>query len=609
MTGTRPYSFNADLKIWVTPTHDGTSYSDGDAVEHRLLSSLHHCHNVSVSSEELHAHIIDWPSEYHLSPVRTNLLRPFTFGPSDHILELGCGCGAITRYLGETGAKVVAVEGGRRRAAIAAERCRDLPNVTVYCDNLVDFQTNEDFNFVTLIGVLEYSQQFITGADPVRSCLEKAGSFLSEDGMLMLAIENQLGLKYFNGCSEDHTGAPYFGINDLYDANTPITFGGGELQSRLHTAGFSDLSFLYPFPDYKLPSVIFSDEAFNCRNFRPADILFRSFSRDYAGGNYRAFNENLAWQVLARNRLMQEFANSFLVTAHKTRAPKEPPLKWLARIYSTGRLPTYATETVFISDEDGIVVAKHPLFPNSLSLGGSKDSRFHHQPPLRAAYVSGRLYATELQRIMARGGGVTEVAQWAAPWVERLVAESMPGLENGKVLHGSRLDAIPTNIVRDHSGSLVDIDLEWGAKMSVPLPWVLIRGLVYALLACPLSPTLAGLTIRHVVSAVLDRLGQGPSELDYQRAVLFEDDLQSMAIGCSDETRSFADLLLNPIYSATSPPSFPQEIARLQREITRIKATVSWRITKPLRLLATIARFFWNIFPGKRKVNQWLHER
>lgn len=46
-----------------------------------------------------------------------------------------------------------------------------------------------------------------------------------------------------------------------------------------------------------------------------------------------------------------------------------------------------------------------------------------------------------------------------------------------------------------------------------------------------------------------------------------------------------------------------------RNEVQRVKNTISWRITKPLRLLATIARFFWNIFPGKRKVNQWLHDR
>lgn len=587
MIESRPYSFDAKLKIWVTPTHDGTSYSDGDAVEHRLLSALQHCQNVSASSEELRTHIIDWPSEYHLSPTRHNLLRPFTLGPSHHILELGCGCGAITRYLGETGAKVVAVEGSRRRAAIAAERCRDLPNVTVYCDNLVDFQRNEDFNFVTLIGVLEYSRQFIIGLDPVRSCLEKAGSFLSEDGMLVLAIENQLGLKYFNGCSEDHTGAPYYGINDLYGTNTPVTFGREELKAHLHVAGFADLSFLYPFPDYKLADVILSEEAFNHPDFRTADILSRSFSRDYGGGGYRAFHENLAWQPLARNRLVQDLANSFLVMAHKTRAANRPPSEWLARIYSTGRLPSFAIETVFVTKGDAIAVAKHKLLSEMMPPDSMEGSRFFHHPPLHAAYVPGHLYSAELQPIMARGEGPIAVARWAAPWVNRLVAEALPGSENAMMLRGSRLDAIPTNLVRDRSGLLVDIDLEWSAATPVPLAWVLIRGLVNSLATCPLSPAFAGLSFRDGVSKILEQLGQELTDNDYRIASEFEDALQVTVFGPRQTARSFSERLAGPMYSSATCPTFHQEITDLQKEIARVKSTFSWRITKPLR-------FIWN---------------
>jgi hypothetical protein len=44
---------------------------------------------------------------------------------------------------------------------------------------------------------------------------------------------------------------------------------------------------------------------------------------------------------------------------------------------------------------------------------------------------------------------------------------------------------------------------------------------------------------------------------------------------------------------------YKTESAELHREIRRIKSTVSWQLTKPLRLLATIARLFRNIFLRK----------
>jgi SAM-dependent methyltransferase len=590
MINTRSYSFNSDLKIWETPAHNGTAYSDGDSVELRLLAVLQQCSDLSTASEELRNHITDWPSEYHLSSTRHNLLRPFSLGASDCILELGCGCGAMTRYLGECGANVVAVEGSRRRAMITAERCRDLPNVSVYCDNLIDFQPNQLFDLVTLIGVLEYAHLFIPGPNPVQACLERAGTYVGENGTVVLAIENQLGLKYFNGCSEDHTGTPYFGINDLYNPKTPVTFGRQELKSRLHAAGFADVSFFYPFPDYKLPDIILSDEAFERPDFQVADLLFRSFSRDYDDRGYRAFHENLAWQPLSRNGLMRDFANSFLVNARKSRPAGLNSPEWLARIYSTKRLPVFATETVFTSSGAAITVSKYPVFPLPSHAKHIKDSHFHHQPQSRSAYVSGRLYGAELQPIMARGGGPEEVARWAAPWVNRLVTEALPGPEGIRVLPGTRLDSIPANIVRDLSDALVDIDLEWEADAPIPLPWVLVRGLFIALTTCPLSPAFSGLTFSDAISKVLDDLGQPLSAVDYRIAAEFEDALQTAVCGQNRRALPFAEVLTQTLYSTTSLPTFHQEIIGLHKEIARIKATASWRVTKPLRLLAFISR-------------------
>jgi hypothetical protein len=54
---------------------------------------------------------------------------------------------------------------------------------------------------------------------------------------------------------------------------------------------------------------------------------------------------------------------------------------------------------------------------------------------------------------------------------------------------------------------------------------------------------------------------------------------------------------------------FEMESAMLHSEISRIKSTFSWQITKPLRLAATIAMLLWNICPGKRRVNQGLQDR
>jgi len=163
-------------------------YSDGAEVEERLYRVIRDAKDCSTFSRELPPAITDWPSEYHLSRGRHCLLRPLGIKPGDTVLELGAGCGAITRHLGEIGAQVVAVEGSLLRARMAAERCRGLSNVTVYADDLLSFETNQRFDWVLLVSVLEYAPLFASGidGDPVAKYLSSASRFLSPTGRMVV---------------------------------------------------------------------------------------------------------------------------------------------------------------------------------------------------------------------------------------------------------------------------------------------------------------------------------------------------------------------------------------------------------------------------------------
>ena len=46
------------------------------------------------------------------------LFSVFDFDRRARVLEVGCGCGAITRFLGEEFDQVTAIEGSERRAEI-----------------------------------------------------------------------------------------------------------------------------------------------------------------------------------------------------------------------------------------------------------------------------------------------------------------------------------------------------------------------------------------------------------------------------------------------------------------------------------------------------------
>lgn len=87
--------------VWQLENHREFGYSDGLESERYLQRVFDAAQDLGTRSAELEQHIKDWPSEYHLTTKRAQLLAGFSFDRSLRVLEVGCGCGAITRHLGE----------------------------------------------------------------------------------------------------------------------------------------------------------------------------------------------------------------------------------------------------------------------------------------------------------------------------------------------------------------------------------------------------------------------------------------------------------------------------------------------------------------------------
>lgn len=597
------------MNKFLHPTQHGTppletsppfDYSDGDAIETRLLTLLQNCTDVSCASIELRQHMTDWPSRYHLSPARHNLLRPFRFFPGDRILELGCGCGALTRYLGETGADVIAIEGSPRRTAIAKERCRDQTNVQISCGNIMDYRCDQGFDYVLLIGVLEYAPKYIDDPDPMSACLKHAASLLVKSGTLILAIENQLGLKYFNGCNEDHIGIPYYGIHGLYKSADPTTLGKQQLIGLLNAAGLERQEFFYPFPDYKLPQIVVSEGALRQPEFKVSDLLCRTAATNPEGDFLPVFHENMAWRTIEKNGLMGDLANSFLVLAGNDIHGKLND--WLACSYTTERLPEFSTETRFQTEEDGLQVTKRHLFASTPEATGALPrGELKQCLASKSPYVIGEIYLVELQRLLGRGGGLDDLCVWADRWIDILVAQARR-VDGIMCLDGSYLDAIPANYVRRHDdGTLKLIDFEWQVTTCVPFAWVLVRGLMNSIAASPISPKLESLTFRQVIGHVLARIapktGVNVDEA-FATANEYENALRGIVFGVEFDSDQVIKMLDAPAIKLIGGRTI-HDIAVQQRhalqilqpEISRIKSTFSWKITKPLRFIFNLPRF------------------
>jgi hypothetical protein len=69
------YRFDPAFRVWRRDDYSGIAYSDGKDTEERILTIVRNTGDLTSESAELERQIVDWPTEYHLSSRRGNLLR------------------------------------------------------------------------------------------------------------------------------------------------------------------------------------------------------------------------------------------------------------------------------------------------------------------------------------------------------------------------------------------------------------------------------------------------------------------------------------------------------------------------------------------------------
>ena len=250
----------------------------------------------------------DYAKAYHLSPIRENILNWYPFDKSETALEIGSGCGAISGLLTSRLKKVTSVELSLRRASINFERHKDIENLEIIVGNFNDVILKEKYDYVILNGVLEYAMLFTKDEDPFVSFLSKMKNYLKPSGKLIIAIENKLGLKYFNGSPEDHTNNYFEGVNNYTLGSEIRTFSKAEIGEMMSEVGFRNIQFYYPYPDYKFPSEIFSEKTINTM---PYGRTASNIEKD----KIWLFEERQVIRCLQKEMVMSVFSNSFLIIA------------------------------------------------------------------------------------------------------------------------------------------------------------------------------------------------------------------------------------------------------------------------------------------------------
>jgi SAM-dependent methyltransferase len=457
------------------PSSDKLLYSDGTREEESLLNTVRSVDDLSSLSWQLQDAANSWPGRYHFSVHRGAVVRCLPFAPSHRVLELGAGCGAITRALGERFQRVDAIEGSLTRARICAKRCEDLSNVQVFATDIAKLGPAPEYDLVFLIGVLEWSQGFIRGSNPFHRCLQIASRALKDGGSLVVAIENQFGLKYFLGAGEDHCGVPMEGLHGYPTLAKAKTFSRLGLAELLKEAGFQVVRFLYPFPDYKLARVILTDEAVDLKSESVAYWASRHNFEDYQKtSRYIHGNQILMATEIAKAGLLNELSNSFLVIAGKE-AGSVDKMSWVVWSERFAQNMPLSSKTTLERVNNHLIVKK--AYP----YGGRQQTPdstavFSLNPEAEQPFFDGSSVEVELLRC-AISGRSDDFLQVVRQWLEYV--HKYLAAPDGKHICSNAWDCIPRNLIRLSTGQLAAFDLEFVNHSPFTLQELCARGLLF----------------------------------------------------------------------------------------------------------------------------------
>lgn len=466
------------------------SYSDGD-VEVDILNFVKEGLNVIQIPKNKRS----YACAYHLSAWRENIINWYPLKKTDRVLEIGAGCGAVTGALCRNAGSVVSVELSKRRAEINYERHKDYDNLEIMVGNLNDMDFNGGFDYVILIGVFEYAMSYTEGEKPYETFLNNIKSFVKPGGKILMAIENRLGEKYFAGAYEDHTDAFFLGLNEYKDNTSVRTFSKQELTDIFHNCEMDKIKFYYPYPDYKFPSEIYTDETINSA----------SYGREYMNlypTRYSLYNEKSVSDALVKEGIMQSFANSFFVEAVVGEGAKQEEQLLYAKM-NCGRKEEFRIATIIYQGEEKYVIKK-PLNEKSvphiervaiksrmnnieelLNLPGK-----YKDGVIRYEFLEDENLDTKISRMMDAEKTVeivdvireiqkilqehSEEVNYHTEEFEKIFGDNKMEAEKARTVCPANIDCICDNIICRKDGYVI-IDGEWIFDMPVPVDFIVWR--------------------------------------------------------------------------------------------------------------------------------------
>ena len=476
-------------------------YSDGP-IEEELLKIAEKC-----DEDELGTIINqknEWVYLYHFSHVRQNIISWIPMERKAKILEIGSGCGAITGALAQKGEKVDCVELSKKRSLINANRNKHYDGITIKVGNFetIEPYLDDDYDIITLIGVWEYANVYLTSEDAHRKFLKLLKRHLKPMGKIIIAIENKFGLKYWAGCREDHTSMYFEGLEGYTKSDSAITFGKNEMINIFEELEYHS-EFYYPYPDYKFPLHIFSD------NYLPEPGMLSDNKKNLDNTRMVLFDEERVFDSIIKDKMFPYFSNSFLVILSNNSRDGEEQVIYSK--FSNERTEEFRIRTDIIKNTDGqVFVKKYPMhkkaekhidkivnmytqlkrntekLPIKFNVCAKKNNNILFE------YISGESLDKILNGLLSKGNDdkARKIIQEIVKLIRNMVNDTFEEtqefrkifgrcpFEGCPAITGADIDLIFSNIIYYNKKWNI-IDYEWSYNFPVPVNYILYRVLYF----------------------------------------------------------------------------------------------------------------------------------
>lgn len=435
-----------------------------------ISDTIHSSEDLSCTSYQLKSKVIDVHSEYHLSPKRTNLLRAFHYDGIEKVLEFGCGAGALTRFLAEQKIHVDAIEPNYQLAQAAAHRCREFENVSIIHGGLNEYEpANGEYDLILCVGVTTQVQQLF----PVDSTDESLQLFfsllrkaLTPNGIALIATENRTGFKYALGAHEDHTVRRYEGIHNHLGKDGVCLNTRRDWLRHISRNDFECNSFLFPFPDYKLPTLLLAEDYVNSNRYA-YNHLETIKSRDYFSLFEPQKYENLFWEAAVAAGTLPDSSNSFCILVSNDQAAIGQFCQ-----FDFAHLPGYSRNLVYsttiIKRRGEAHTRRARLMPITLP----PFNGISHEPKAEEPFYSGPLLSVEWSRALLYQDDSFELFEQLVEQYHQYLIDLRADDE-----FNLNIDLLPPNIIVTPDGWKI-IDNEWAATWPVPVDLLMFRAML-----------------------------------------------------------------------------------------------------------------------------------